>query len=49
MCFYGIFMTNFRVHSFQGGKNTRPKKVQAIVNMPILINLEQIQVFNGMA
>jgi hypothetical protein len=26
MCLYGIFRTNFRVHSFQGRKNTRPKE-----------------------
>jgi hypothetical protein len=24
MCFYGIFKTNFRVHSFEGRKNTKP-------------------------
>jgi hypothetical protein len=23
-CLYGIFKTNFRVHSFQGKKNTKP-------------------------
>jgi hypothetical protein len=26
MCFYGIFKIDFRVHSFQGGKNTRPQE-----------------------
>ncbi len=25
-CFYGIFKTNFRIHNFQGRKNTRPQK-----------------------
>jgi hypothetical protein len=24
MCLYGIFKTNFRVHNFQGMKNTKP-------------------------
>jgi hypothetical protein len=31
------------------GKLLDPKKIQAIVNMPPLKNLQQIQVFNGMA
>jgi hypothetical protein len=31
------------------GKILDPKKVQAIVNMPVPTNPEQIQVFNGMA
>ncbi len=31
------------------GKILDPKKVQAIVNMLVLINPRQIQVFNGMA
>jgi hypothetical protein len=31
------------------GKILDPKKVQAIVNMPIPTNPYQIQVFNGMA
>jgi hypothetical protein len=30
------------------GKIPNPKKVQAIVNMPIPTNPQQIQVFNGM-
>jgi hypothetical protein len=38
MCLYGIFKIDFRVHSFQGRKIPDPKKVQAIVNMPIPIN-----------
>jgi hypothetical protein len=31
------------------GKLLGPKKIQVIVNMPTLKNLEYIQVFNGMA
>jgi hypothetical protein len=31
------------------GKISNPKKVEAIVNMPVLTNPKQIQVFNGMA
>jgi len=31
------------------GKILDPKKVQVIVNMPVPINPQQIQVFNGMA
>ncbi len=36
------------IHSKEG-KLLGPKKIQIIVNMPTLKNLEQIQVFNGMA
>jgi hypothetical protein len=49
MCLYGIFKFDFRVHSFQGMKILNLKKIQAIVNMPMPINPQQIQVFNGMA
>jgi hypothetical protein len=31
------------------GKIPNPKMVQAIVNMPVLTNPHQIQIFNGMA
>ncbi len=31
------------------GKLPNPKKIQVIINMPPLKNLQQIQVFNGMA
>jgi hypothetical protein len=31
------------------GKVMDPKKVEALVNMPVLITPQQIQVFNGMA
>jgi hypothetical protein len=34
---------------FKKGKLPDPKKIQAIVNMPPPRNLQQIQVFNGMA
>jgi hypothetical protein len=49
MCIYGIFRTNFRVHSVQGRKNIDPTKVHAIMNMLVPANPRQIQVFNGMA
>ncbi len=26
MCFYDIFETDFKVHNFQGRKNTRPQE-----------------------
>jgi len=31
------------------GKLPNPKKIQVIVNMPLLKNPQHIQVFNGMA
>jgi len=33
---------------YKEGKIPNPKKVQAMVNMPIPTNPQQIQVFNGM-
>ncbi len=48
-CFDGIFGDNPRVYRFQGGKLLDPKKVEAIVKMPMPKNLHDIQVFNGMA
>jgi hypothetical protein len=49
MCLYVIFKTDFRFIVFKEGKILDPKKVQSIVNMPVPINPQQIQVFNGMA
>jgi hypothetical protein len=34
---------------FQGGKLLDPKKIEAIVKMPMPKNLRDIQVFNGLA
>jgi hypothetical protein len=48
MCLYGIFKIDFKVHCFQGRKNTIPLEFfRTIVNMPIPTNPKLIQVFNG--
>jgi hypothetical protein len=38
MCLYGIFRTNFRVYSFKKRKKPNPKKVYAIVTLPVPTN-----------
>jgi hypothetical protein len=36
MCFHGIFQNNFVIYYFKKGQLLNPKKIHAIVNMPIL-------------
>ncbi len=49
MCIYGIFRDNTWTYSSQRGKSLNPKKIQAIVQMFVPSNPQQIQVFNWMA
>jgi hypothetical protein len=45
---YGIFRDNTGTYSSQRGKSLDPKKIQAIVQMLVPSNPQQIQVFNKM-
>jgi hypothetical protein len=56
--FMKIFLDEFTMYSdmmilgFIGSKEKKlrnPKKIQVILNMPLLKNPQQIQIFNGMA
>ncbi len=42
MCFYGIFKDDTKVYYFQESKQPNPKKIQAIVQMLIPMNPQQI-------
>jgi hypothetical protein len=47
MCIYGIFKTDFKVHSFQGRKNTKPQ--EGLSNSEYVNTYKPIaNVFSGM-
>jgi hypothetical protein len=49
MCFYDFLGLILGFIVLKEGQILDPKKVQTFVNMPVLTNPQQIQVFNGMA
>jgi hypothetical protein len=46
---YGVFKNHLRIYSLQRGKTHDPKKMEALVKMPVPKTFQEIQVFNGMA